>query len=215
MANYSPDISIRVAVIEENAVEREYLLALVSAPPASPSRPPTAASPRPAGDREGPAGPGHCRSPGPRTIRTVTLAEAIAHRPAAHRSPGPFGRERPRAGLPGPGSRRLRLVAKTCTADQIRARHPRAPRRRGGVVQPRRPAKSSSTSTPEAARWIASATASARFSDLLGRGIQAIDIAARLGLSPSTVRTHVRNLLQKLKATSRTEAVAKYLNPVS
>jgi len=49
---------------------------------------------------------------------------------------------------------------------------------------------------------------------LLARGQQATDISTKLGLSISTVRTHVRNLLSKLKVTSRTEAVAKYLNPV-
>jgi DNA-binding NarL/FixJ family response regulator len=47
----------------------------------------------------------------------------------------------------------------------------------------------------------------------LGQGTQAAEIAQKLGLSPSTVRTHVRNILVKLKASSRTEAVAKYLNP--
>ena len=48
---------------------------------------------------------------------------------------------------------------------------------------------------------------------LLGQGMQAADIALKLALSQSTVRTHVRNMLLKLKAGSRTEAVAKYLNP--
>ena len=48
---------------------------------------------------------------------------------------------------------------------------------------------------------------------LLGQGAQAADIAEKLGLTLSTVRTHVRNMLLKLKANSRTEAVAKYLNP--
>jgi DNA-binding NarL/FixJ family response regulator len=50
---------------------------------------------------------------------------------------------------------------------------------------------------------------------LLGRGQQSADISEELGVRPGTVRTHVRNLLQKLKVTSRTEAVAKYLNPVT
>ena len=48
---------------------------------------------------------------------------------------------------------------------------------------------------------------------LLGQGKQAIEIAEKLRLRRSTLRTHVRNLLLKLKAASRTEAVAKYLNP--
>jgi DNA-binding NarL/FixJ family response regulator len=49
--------------------------------------------------------------------------------------------------------------------------------------------------------------------DLLGHGLPAAEIAQRLNLSLSTVRTHVRNMLLKLKANSRMEAVAKYLNP--
>ncbi len=50
---------------------------------------------------------------------------------------------------------------------------------------------------------------------LLGQAMQANHIAERLGLSPSTVRTHVRNILFKLKANTRAEAVAKYLNPAA
>jgi DNA-binding CsgD family transcriptional regulator len=49
---------------------------------------------------------------------------------------------------------------------------------------------------------------------LLGQAMHASLIAERLGLSQSTVRTHVRNILLKLKANSRAEAVAKYLNPL-
>jgi len=48
---------------------------------------------------------------------------------------------------------------------------------------------------------------------LLGQSMQATDIAERLGLSNTMVRTHVRSILLKLKANSRAEAVAKYLNP--
>ncbi len=48
----------------------------------------------------------------------------------------------------------------------------------------------------------------------LVQGLSAPDIAARLGISKDTIRTHVRNILVKLKVNSRTEAVAKYLNPL-
>jgi DNA-binding NarL/FixJ family response regulator len=48
---------------------------------------------------------------------------------------------------------------------------------------------------------------------LLGQGVKAAEIAEKLGLSRSSVRTHVRNLQLKLKAGSPTEAVAKCLNP--
>jgi len=46
-----------------------------------------------------------------------------------------------------------------------------------------------------------------------GQSMQATDIAERLGLSHSMVRAHVTSILLKLKANSRAEAVAKYLNP--
>jgi DNA-binding NarL/FixJ family response regulator len=48
---------------------------------------------------------------------------------------------------------------------------------------------------------------------LLGHGMEAASIAEKLGLSGATVRTHVRNMLVKLKVSFRAEAVAKYLNP--
>lgn len=43
---------------------------------------------------------------------------------------------------------------------------------------------------------------------LLAEGIANKDIAARLFLSPETVRTHVRNAMRKLDADTRTQAVA-------
>ena len=43
---------------------------------------------------------------------------------------------------------------------------------------------------------------------LLGDGLRAEQIASELSISPNTVRTHVQNLLGKLGATSRLEAVA-------
>jgi DNA-binding NarL/FixJ family response regulator len=48
---------------------------------------------------------------------------------------------------------------------------------------------------------------------LLSHGQLPPQIAHKLSVSRATVRTHVRNILLKLKANSRTEAVAKYLNP--
>jgi len=48
---------------------------------------------------------------------------------------------------------------------------------------------------------------------LLSHGKELPSIAKKLGIGPSTVRTHVRNMLLKLKVNSRTKAVAKYLNP--
>ena len=49
----------------------------------------------------------------------------------------------------------------------------------------------------------------------LGKGAVPTEISAMLGITKDTMRSHVRNILIKLKANSRTEAVAKYLNPNS
>lgn len=47
---------------------------------------------------------------------------------------------------------------------------------------------------------------------LLAEGLTGEEIAKRLVLSPETVRTHVRNAMEKLDARTRTEAVVKALD---
>ena len=47
---------------------------------------------------------------------------------------------------------------------------------------------------------------------LLAQGLTGEEIARRLVLSPETVRTHVRNAMEKLNARTRTEAVVKALD---
>ena len=44
--------------------------------------------------------------------------------------------------------------------------------------------------------------------DLLAQGLNGEEVAARLVLSPETVRTHVRNAMEKLEASTRVHAVA-------
>jgi DNA-binding CsgD family transcriptional regulator len=44
--------------------------------------------------------------------------------------------------------------------------------------------------------------------ELLARGMHASAAARELGLSPETVRTHVRNAMRKLDAATRVQAVA-------
>jgi len=44
--------------------------------------------------------------------------------------------------------------------------------------------------------------------DLLSKGLTGEDSAARLFLSPETVRTHIRNAMHKLEANTRTHAIA-------
>lgn len=47
---------------------------------------------------------------------------------------------------------------------------------------------------------------------MLAKGLTGEEIARRLVLSPETVRTHVRNAMEKLDARTRTEAVVKALD---
>ncbi len=47
--------------------------------------------------------------------------------------------------------------------------------------------------------------------DLLSRGFRYREIAAQLDIGLETVRTHIRNIYDKLEVRSRTEATAKYL----
>jgi DNA-binding NarL/FixJ family response regulator len=47
---------------------------------------------------------------------------------------------------------------------------------------------------------------------LLAKGLTGEEIAKRLVLSPETIRTHIRNAMEKLEARTRTEAVVKALD---
>jgi DNA-binding CsgD family transcriptional regulator len=44
--------------------------------------------------------------------------------------------------------------------------------------------------------------------ELLAAGLTGAQVAARLGISPATVRVHIRNATNKLGASTRTQAVA-------
>jgi DNA-binding CsgD family transcriptional regulator len=49
--------------------------------------------------------------------------------------------------------------------------------------------------------------------DLMARGARNAEIAGQLVISESTVKAHVGNILRKLQATNRSQAVARYLQP--
>jgi DNA-binding NarL/FixJ family response regulator len=212
MGRYSADVNIRVAVIEQNPIEREYLLALVAGVPgvtlsgaysglavALPEL------------EEDPPDIVVADLEAPNDFAATWLKQL--HTALPHTSVLVLSTEKDRdhlfqaleAGVSG-------WLQKPCTADQILRAivilH------EGGAV----------LSSPIAQKILEYFHARGSSIDclshreretlgLLGQGMQAADIAQKLGLSPSTVRTHVRNMLLKLKASSRTEAVAKYLNP--
>ncbi len=214
MAKYSPDSGIRVALIEESPIEREYLIALVSGAPG------VALS---AVYQHFDGTLPELREEQPDLVlvdlaklddvavswlrelrRALPYTAVLVLSDARNRNEVLRGLE---AGVSG-------WLQKPCPVDQILRAivilH------EGGAV----------LSSPVArkileyfqARGASMDCLSSRERDvlrLLAQGLQAPDISARLGLTPATVRTHVRNLLLKLKATSRTQAVARYLNPVA
>jgi len=212
MARFSSNVNIRVAVIEPNPVEREYLLALVAGVPGVTL----------SGACSGLAAalPELVDDPPDIVIADLEAPNGFAatwlkqlHTALPHTSVLVLSTEKDRdhlfqaleAGVSG-------WLQKPCTADQILRAivilH------EGGAV----------LSSPVARKILEYFHARGSSVDclsrrereilgLLGQGTQAADIAQKLGLTCSTVRTHVRNMLLKLKANSRTEAVAKYLNP--
>jgi DNA-binding NarL/FixJ family response regulator len=212
MARYSHAENITVAVIEQNPVEREYLLALVAGAPGVTL----------CGAFSGLAAalPELEQDPPNIVIADLEGADSLAatwlkqlHTALPHTSVLILSTEKDRdhlfealeAGVSG-------WLQKPCTADQILRAI--VVLHEGGAV----------LSSPVAHKILEYFHARGSSVDclsrrereilgLLGHGMQAADIAEKLGLSRSTVRTHVRNMLLKLKANSRTEAVAKYLNP--
>jgi DNA-binding NarL/FixJ family response regulator len=211
VANYSKETPIRVAVIEPNPIELEYLLALVAGTPGVTLT----------GDYTDPffALPELEKDQPDMVIADLEADVQAANWLKQSRKALPrasvlvLSTEKTRdqvfqaleAGVSG-------WLQKPCTADQIvRAiiiLH------EGGAV----------LSSPVArkildyfhARGTTVQSLSGREREilgLLGRGMEAAGIAIKLGLSVETVRTHVRNMLAKLKVSSRAEAVAKYLNP--
>jgi DNA-binding NarL/FixJ family response regulator len=212
MAKYSRDKNIRVAVIEPNPVEREYLLALVAGAPgvtlSGAYGSPVAALPELEKD---PPDMVIADLEAPNELAATWLKQL--HTALPHASVLVLSTEKDRdylfqaleAGVSG-------WLQKPCTADQILRAI--VVLHEGGAV----------LSSPVAHKILEYFHARGNSIDclsgrerevlgLLGHGMQAADIAEKLGLSLSTVRTHVRNMLLKLKASSRTEAVAKYLNP--
>ncbi len=212
MAKYSREMKIRVGVIEPNPVEREYLLALVAGAPG--------VSVTDAYNDVETALSEFQRDQPDIVIADLAGADGCAptwlkqlHTGAPHTTVLVLSTDKDRdqlfealeAGVSG-------WLQKPCAADQIL---------RAIVILYEGGAILSSSVARKILEYFHARGSSMNglsrrereILGLLGQGVQAVDIAERLGLSPSTVRTHVRNLLQKLKANSRAEAVAKYLNP--
>jgi len=212
MVMFSHDIKTRIALIEASVVEREYLLALVAgvpgviitdaysslaaALPELENDPPDLVI----GDLDGANSSAvawlkQLRTILPHTSVLVLSAEIDRDELFAALEAGVSG-----------------WLQKPCTADEIlRAM---VQMHEGGAVL-------SSSVARKVIEYFQARGSSVRHLShrereilrLMGQGTQAADIAERLGLSRFTVRTHVRNLLLKLEANSRAEAVAKYLNP--
>lgn len=62
---------------------------------------------------------------------------------------------------------------------------------------------------PEARRSLGLSDRETEVLGLLAAGLSNKEIAARLGVSPNTVKTHVARVLEKLEASRRTEAILK------
>ncbi len=212
LARSSSEVKIRVALVEANPVEREYLLALVDRAPGV-----TVSSvysglegTLPALKKEQPdlvlidldALAGF----DPEWLRE--LRARLPHTPLLVLS-GEKNRDHVfntlEAGVSG-------WLQKPCTPDQIvraiLALH------EGGAVLSNQVARQILDYFHARGTSVGALTAREReVLGHLGQGAVAADIAARLGITRDTFRTHVRSILAKLKANSRAEAVAKYLNP--
>ena len=214
MAKSSSDIKIRVGVVEANPVEREYLLALIE-------RAPGVVVSAAYGGLDGTLPELQRDQPdlvvldldGLTGFETEWLRKLRAKLP--HSAVLVLSSEKNRdqvfhtleAGVSG-------WLQKPCTADQIvralLALH------EGGAVLSNQVARQILDYFHARGTSVGSLTAREReVLSQLGQGNVSADIAARLGITKDTFRTHVRSILAKLNASSRAEALAKYLNPVS
>jgi DNA-binding NarL/FixJ family response regulator len=212
MARHTRDVNITVAVIEQDPVEREYLLALVAGAPGVTL----------SGAYGGLAAalPELEKDPPDMVIADLEGANGLAatwlkqlHTALPHTSVLILSTEKDRdhlfqvleAGVSG-------WLQKPCTADQIL---------RAIVVLNEGGAVLSSPVARKILKYFHARGSSVdclshrdrEILGLLGHGMQVAEIAEKFGLSRSSVRTCVRNMLLKLKAGSHTEAVAKHLNP--
>ena len=146
-----------------------------------------------------------CPSAGPAPTRCAPAARsAPRHGPAAARRPHALGA-------------RLRAAHRPLGAD-VAARRDRPAQRRGGRRHPglaagRRPQgqaapTATATATATSAGKGVLSPREHQVVELLAGGNTGEEVAERLGISPATVRVHVRNATGKLGASTRTQAVA-------
>ena len=212
MAKYVPEPKTRVALIEGNPVEQEYLSALVSAAPGvTLSNVYSSLAGAMEEFQETPPDVVLLDLDGLTDFETDWIRELHRRLPhgvvlvlSSEKSPDQVFSTL-EAGVSG-------WLQKPCTADQIvRAIFVL---REGGAVLGNQLARHVLDYFNARGKSVdALSTRERQILAHLVRGFGAPEIAGRLGISKDTFRTHVRNILVKLKVNSRTEAVAKYLNP--
>ncbi len=213
MAKYSSEIKIRVLIIEENPVEREYLRALVAGAPGV-----NVSAVHPSIEGVFP----QLRKDLPDVVLINISAQREVevewlrqvHNELPHTSVLVLSAQRGsreflqtlEAGISG-------WLEKPCTADQILRAilvvH------EGGAVLSSQAARKLLDYFQARGSLLGSLTPREReIMLLLSEGCLTEDMAAKLGVARVTLHTHINNILEKLNVSSRAEAVAKYLNPM-
>ena len=205
-------MNTRVAVIEEDPLEREYLLALMDGAPgltvsAAYNKVPEAlqdmADLRPDLvlvdlDAQSPSDVewlGRLHAQLPQSALLVLSAEEGSE---------PFFKAL-EAGVSG-------WLQKPCTADQI-VRAIRVLREGGAVLSSHAAGIVLDYFHARGASLECLSLRELQIMRLLSQGCGADNIAANIGVTKETLRTHFSNILEKMQVNSRAEAVAKYLNP--
>jgi PAS domain S-box-containing protein len=104
------------------------------------------------------------------------------------------------------GRMRLRVAAGDPAAIEFTATAHVAPGRHLVIISP--PASAGASAPADDAHWTAMSGREREVMELVAAGATTDDVAARLFISPETVRRHVKNAMTKLGANTRAQAVA-------